>query len=393
MIGKLMFDFARGNLRRFPTGRFAAGALCAAALFFGARALAQDEPLLTVDNDCSVFAIAPDDTIAYSVTHLKRFDKIVIQRDELWVVSPKKKFKLLIEPDKFMPVPPPESYVIQGITWSPDSQQLALSLLTKTYPWTPKVKGKKKGTLDDDDIDNTYDDNNSQPMSSSNGSVIALLDGDGREIKVERSKSRFIQGALTGTWLADGKTFVYLNGSGQIVRVKPDDGETSTLYDEKHFQAVAWDAPRNRAFAVGEGLTGRLTLVELGLLEETVSEITRIDQFEGNTLVVSSLGDEVGYFRDGDTIETRSIANPAKVQRVHTGPGRFEFDHDDRRILIKRGAPDKSYDLVWVRLSDGDFSPILHDLVYHDFHIAPDGNSIGVIEVGRGLLKVYPLEQ
>jgi hypothetical protein len=363
------------------------------ALFIAASALAQDASTLTVDNDCSVFAIAPDNTIAYSVAHIKRVDKVVIQRDELWLVSPNHKFHLIIEPDKFMPSPPPSTYVIQAISWSPDSQRLALAMLTKTFPWEPKVKGKKKGTLDDDDIDNTYDDNNSSPMSSSSGNVLALLDQDGHEIKVAGSKTRFIQGALSGTWLADGKTFVYLNGSGQIVRLTPADGKSSTLYDQKQFQAVGWDAARNRAFAVGEGVSGRLTLVQLGLLDETVSEITRLDDFKGSSLTVSPMGDALGYFRDGDTIEVRTLANPSKPIRVHTGPGRFEFDRDDRRILIKRGPPDKSNDLVWVRLDNGDFSPILHDLVYHDFHIAPDGNSVGVIDVGRGLLKVYPLEQ
>jgi hypothetical protein len=355
--------------------------------------LAQDAPSLTVDNDCSVFAIAPDNTIAYAVPHIKRSQKVVIERDELWLVSPNKKFHLLIEPDKFMPSPPPSTYVIQSIYWSPDSQRLALAMLTKTFPWSPKVKGKKKGTLDDDDIDNTYDDNNSSPASSGGGNVLALFDQDGHEIKVAGSKTRFIQGALSGTWLADGKTFVYLNGSGQIVRLTPEDGKSSTLYDQKQFQAVAWDAPRNRAFAVGEGITGRLTLIQLGLLDETVSEITRLDDFKGSSLTVSPKGDAIGFFRDGDTIEVRNLANPTKAQVVHTGPGRFEFDRDDRRILIKRGPLDKSNDLVWVRLDNGDFSPILHDLVYHDFHIAPDGNSIGVIDVGRGLLKVYPLEQ
>ena len=55
--------------------------------------------------------------------------------------------------------------------------------------------------------------------------------------------------------------------------------------------------------------------------------------------------------------------------------------------------PKESNDLVWVRLDDGNFSPILHDLIYHDFHIAPDGKSLGVINVGKGVLKVYALEQ
>lgn len=366
-------------------------AVCLLIVFLAARAFAQQTPSLTIDEDCTTFAIAPNNTIAYSTARLKNFDKVLIERDEVWLSSPKGKMRRILDPDKFMPVPPPSTYIIQSMSWSPDSQRLVLSMLAKQYPWSPKVKGKKRGDLDDDDIDNTYDDNAPSTVSSSSGNVLALLDQDGHEIKVAGLKTRFIQGALSGTWLADGKTLVYLNGSGQIVRLTPEDGKSSTLYDEKHFSAVAWDAPRNRAFAAGEGATGRLTLLQLGLLDETVTEIAHLDDIEGS-LTVSPTGDMIGYYRDGDTIEVRSLANPSKPVRVRAGPGRFEFDRDDRRILLKRGPQDKSNDLVWVRLDDDDFAPILHDLVYHDFHIAPDGRSVGVIAVGRGLLKIYPLE-
>ena len=384
--------FAR---REILSARSVFVAALAAALLFGVRAIAQEAPpIRTADADCSQFAIAPDNTIAYSVPHMKHFEKMTLERDELWLMSPNGKFKQIIDPDKFMPVPPPATYIIQSISWSPDGRRLSLAMLFKTFPWEPKVKGKKRGQLDDDDIDNTYDDNSAPVASAAGGNVIALVDSDGHEVSVAGSKTRFIQGALSGAWLADGKTFVYENGSGQIVRLTPDNGKSSTLYDEKRFEAIGWDAPRNRAFAVGEGLTGQLTLFQLGLLNETVTEITRIDKIKDTTsLTVASTGDEVGFFSDGDTIEAINLANPSKPIRVRTGPGRFEFDHDNRRILIKRGLPKESNDLVWVRLDDGNFSPILHDLIYHDFHIAPDGKSVGVVNVGRGVLKVYALEQ
>jgi hypothetical protein len=371
--------------------RFAAYALFLAVLIAGAEAFAQETPSATIDQDCSQFAIAPDNTVAYSVSRIKDFQKIMIERDELWLTSPGGKPRKIIDPDKFMPTPPPSTYIVQAISWSPDSQRLALAMLTKKYPWTPKVKGKKKGQLDDDDIDNTYDDNAPAPAESGSGNVMALVDLSGGEIKVSGSKTRFIEGAISGTWLADGKTFVYENGSSQIIRVTPEDGKSATLYEQQHFEAIAWDAPRDRAFAVGEGITGRMTLFELGLLQENVREVARLDGYKGS-LTVSHAGTAVGYFRDGDTIEVRGLRDASKTKTVLTGPGRFEFSGDDSRILMKRGPLDKSNDLVWVRLSDGDFAPILHDLVYHDFHIAPDGRSVGVVDVGRGLLRIYPLE-
>lgn len=367
---------------------------CLAVLFLGARALAQEAPSVTIQNDCTAFAIAPDNTLAFAVARTKRFDKILIERDEVWVAGPRGKAHMILDPDKFMPVPPPTTYVVQSMNWSPDSEKLSLSMLTKTYPWAPKVKGKKKGDLDDDDIDNTYDDNNTGPSASSSGNAIALLDQDGHEIKVALSKTRFIEGGVSGTWLADGKTFVYLNGSSQMTRVVPGDGRTSQLFDGKRFEGVAWDAARNRAFAVGEGLTPQRgpAIVQLGLLDETISVIAHIDDYK-SSLTVSPLGDAIGYYSDGDTIEVRKLANPTKVQSLHTGPGRFEFDRNADRILLKRGSAENSNDLVWVRLNDGNFSPILHDLIYHDFHIAPDGMSLGVEDVGRGTLRIYPLEE
>ena len=362
-----------------------------AALLASARVFAQETAFLTIEQDCSQFAIAADNSIAYSVTHVKEFQKIVVERDEVWLASPNGRPRKILEPDKFMPIPPPFTYIVRGISWSPDSQKLALMMFTKQYPWTPKVKGKKKGELDDDDIDNTYDDNNSSPAASASGNAIALLEIDGQEIKVANAKTRFIQGGISGTWLSDGKTFVYENGANQIIRLTPTDGKSTQLYQEQQFEGIAWDAPRNRAFAVGSGLTGRTTLLELGLLQETVREVTELDNFK-SSLTVSPNGTAVGYYRDGDTIEARSLSNPSRAKSVATGPGRFEFSGDDSRILLKRGPLDKSNDLVWVRLSDGDFQSILHGLVYHDFHISPGGRSLGVVDVGRGLLRVYPLE-
>jgi hypothetical protein len=86
------------------------------------------------------------------------------------------------------------------------------------------------------------------------------------------------------------------------------------------------------------------------------------------------------------------LANSKKPLRVHAGYGRFGWSKDERRVLLKRGPDEKSNNLVWVGLADGSFTPILHDLLYHDFAITPDGNSILVAEPGKQSLKMYPLE-
>jgi len=78
--------------------------------------------------------------------------------------------------------------------------------------------------------------------------------------------------------------------------------------------------------------------------------------------------------------------------KANAGLGTFQWGRDDDRVLVKRGSPDESNDLVWVRLNDDSFTPVLHDLEFHSFQIAPDGESLAVTIPGKRVLKVFPLE-
>jgi hypothetical protein len=331
---------------------------------------AQEKPRLLFEEDVQAFTVSQDNKIACAVPRMKRIKKIVIERDDLWVVTPSGGKKRIVEGDKFMPVPPPTTYVVDSLAWSPDGRRIAMSMNVQI--------------ISTDDT-----------SAVTGGKQIALLEEDGQEIKVAGSKSRFIEDAWNGAWLADGATVVYLAGVGpyKIMRLRPTDGKTTELFEGHTFDAVTWDAKRNQAFAVGRNLSvsGRLALVQLDLVNETVREISRLEEFFGK-LSVSSSGKRVGYFENGDTITVIDVANSQKPLRVRAGIGRFEFARDERRVLLKRGPEEKSGDLVWVGLADGSFRPILHALLVHDFRIAPDGESIIVTDPGRRILKVYPLE-
>jgi hypothetical protein len=126
-------------------------------------------------------------------------------------------------------------------------------------------------------------------------------------------------------------------------------------------------------------------------VHESVREIARIDAYQGE-LSLSPSGKKVGFFEDGDTLEVRDLANPSKAIRVRAGFGRFQWSRDETRILLKRGPPEKSNDLVWVGLYDESFVPALHGLLFHAFSIAPDGESVAVTEPGKGVLKLYRLQ-
>jgi hypothetical protein len=371
-------------------GVLASIAMLAVVLLRPSPLVAQDNPKFIIDEDCQAFDIAPDNSIVYAVSHIKGVKRLVIEHDDIWVASGPGKPRKIVEADKFMPIPPPQGFRVDSLAWSPDSQHIAMNMTLQLPPpgWDDK-NNKKKGDLDDSE--------NEPPLAGiGGGRALALLDADGHEIKVAGSKTRFIEGALDGTWLGDGASVVYLTGGPPytITRVRPSDGQSTVLFGGHSFNMVIWDAKRNRAFAVGDNLSlhGHLTLVQLDLLKETVTEIAEIDNYQ-SSLSLSPSGTKIGYFEDGDTIDVIDLLHPTDAAlRVRVGFGRFGWSRDEKRILLKRGPDDRSNILLWVGLYDGTFASILHDLQFHDFLIAPDGQTIAVTIPGKRVLKVYALQ-
>jgi WD40-like Beta Propeller Repeat len=325
---------------------------------------------MEIDRNCEVFSISSNNKIACAVPQLKRMKKIMIQRADVLVASSNGKEREIVEGEKFMPVPPPQSFIVDSLAWSPDGSRIAMSITTQ------------KPASDEE--------------SASGGKAIALLDEDGHEIKVEGSKTRFIEEAANGTWLADNANVVYLIGAGpyKIGRVSTVTGQSSTLFEGRTFDAVVWDAATNQAFVLSQNLsvTGRQAIFQLDLLQEGVREVARIDTYQGG-LSVSPSGKKIAFFADGDAIEVHDLASQSKAIRVRAGMGVFGWSHDERRVLLKRGPPEKSGELIWVGLYDGTFVPALHGLEYHAFAISPDGASIAVTQPGKEVLRVYPLQQ
>jgi len=359
-----------------------------AILSLGAgSARAQGNPKMVIDDDCQAFDISANNEIVFAVPKLKRIKKLIIERDEIDVATGHGGGKRLVDVDKFMPEQPPGGYVVNTLAWAPDGRHIAASITLEEPPPDYHPHVKKKGEEDRSD--------DSDVFSVGGRKAIALFDGDGNEVKVAGSKDRFIQDATNATWLADGQTVVYLSLAPPytITRLRPVDGQSTQLFEGHTFDNVIWDAARNRAFAVTQNLSlrGRLTLLELDLLHESVTEIATLDNYTGS-LSLSKSGKKIGFFEDGDTIEVIDIANPSKQVKVNAGLGRFEWGDDDRRVLLKRGPPDQSNGLVWVGLYDDSFTPVLHDLEFHDFQIAPDGGSLAVTVPGKRVLKLYPLE-
>ena len=369
----------------------AIGTIAVVCLAVPALLLAQDAPKLMIDEDCQAFSIAPDNSIVYAVSHIKGVKRLVIERDDVWVASGPGRTRKILDANIFMPMPPPQGFRVESLAWSPDSQRIAMiSTLIQPPPGWEDKNAKKKGDLGDDE------DVNAPPIQGvGGGRVLVLLDAEGHEIKVANSKTRFIEGAVDGTWLADGKTVVYLTGGPpySMFRVTPEDGKVTPLYDGHTFQSVVWDAKRNRAFGVSDSLsiTAHLAIVRLDLLHEAIAPVSDIDTYQTG-LSLSPSGTKIGYFEDGDTIDVIDMQNGGRPIRVRAGSGRFAWSRDEKKVLLKRGPDDRSNILLWVGLHDDSFSSILHDLQFRDFQIAPDGQSIAVTIPGKRALKVYPLQ-
>jgi hypothetical protein len=379
------------------------------ASLLASRLLAQAKPVMTIEADCQAFAIAPDNKIVYAVRRIHGVKKLVIERDDIWVATPDGKRKRILEGEKWMPKAEKASYAIQSLAWSPDSRRIAVGMTMSTI---------------------------SKDLSAitAGANVMLLLDEDGREINVAGAgpkpaapapaaaapsaapakpgfsssddassasqepsgpapRASVVQDTASAAWLADGESLVFLSAVQpfQISRMRPSDGKKTLLFEGHAYQAVVWDTSRNQAFAVGQGLRGGLALIQLDLVHETLRELARLNAYE-SSLVVSGSGKKVGYFIDGDTMEVRDVARPEKPIDVRTGGGRFEFSKDDTKVLLKRGPARQSNDLVWITLPNGDFHPFMHDILFHNFEITPDGNSVALTQPGKEILMVYKLE-
>jgi hypothetical protein len=383
---------SRGGGKQDRTGRRQISMLAVVVLgaMVGVEPLllrAQDNPKLVIDEDCQAFDISADNAIVYAVPRLKRVRQLIIERDDISIATGPGKGKRIVEGEKFMPFPPPAGYMVDSLAWSPDGRRIVVNMsLQKPPAGFDDKDAKKRGNLGEDD--------DKAISSVTGGRAIALLDDEGHEIKVANSKTRFIEDAVRGTWLQDDATVVYQTGGGPyaIMRVRPGDGKTDSLFEGHTFNAIVWDAKRNRAFAIGEnlGLRRGLTLVQLDLVGEVVTEIAHIESYQG-ALSLSPSGTKIAFFEDGDYIDVIDIEHRSKTVQVRAGYGRFEWSRDERRVLLKRGPFERSNLLLWVGLYEESFSSILHGLEFHDFQIAPDESSIAVTEPGKRVLRLYPL--
>lgn len=353
-------------------------------------AQSQDTPLLTVDEECTAMAYAPDGRIAYSVRHVFSQRHFDMERDDLWILSTDGKRRRIINGEKLVHGgDAPFSYRITALRWSPDSTRLTAELLTS------QVIDKDENTKE--------------------GVVTLLLDDSGQEIKI-RGGDSVIPGAFEAAWLADNSTVVYLTEAAKpkllfaLNSVRPMATTGHALLIGHTFSGVAWQPRQSSAVAVehAAALNGPPRLVQIDLLQQTLKEIAMLDVFAGR-LSISPSGTKVAYYRDHEVLEIRDLRDAANA-RVRIGFGVYEWTPDERRIFLKRSLEHRSGDLVWFDVPNLDpgpnvkgaangptvvrevsLTPVLHGLTYRDFAISPNGKSLAVIQTGKRNLQIFPV--
>jgi hypothetical protein len=391
-------------------------------LVFPPASIAQslDKPTLTIDEDITAFAFAPDGRIVYSVRRMFRNKKYDMQRDDIWIqdtgghrkrifqgehftvagpmtpvdserssdeVDEKGKKGKKDKREKDKPLAPPFTYIVSGFNFSPNGRMVLVELLTSTIMRESDHQQDERMTL--------------------------VLDESGREIKLSGDNA-VIHEAADPMWLNDNATIVYLTEilkpnvlfSYKFANVRT--GPAGPAFEGRTFVASVPIPHSNSAIGIEreKSLSGPPRLQRLELLAQDDKELATLDGYETG-LSVSPSGKRVAYFIDKEVLEVRDLEKPNRLARVRIGLGAVQWSADESYLLIKRSPERKSGELVWIQLppladaagkhSDQipvvqpDPIPILHGLTFRDFAISPNGSMLAVVPPGKRNLLLFPL--
>src|SRR3974377_2240489 len=85
-----------------------------------ARAQNMDKAVMTVDEEVTAFAYAPDGRIIFSVRRMfKASKKYELQRDDIFILETNGKRRRLLEGQKFTHGDKPFTYQVESFPWSP----------------------------------------------------------------------------------------------------------------------------------------------------------------------------------------------------------------------------------------------------------------------------------
>jgi hypothetical protein len=359
-------------------------ALCA-SLFFTRPARAQnfDKAVVTIDEEVTAFAYAPDGRIVFSVRRMFKAKKYDLQRDDIWIMEPGGKRKRIFEGQKFTRDEKLFTYQVESFAWSPNGHIIAVQLFTTTMD-------PNEGSRED-------------------APALLFLDDSGRELHPS-AKGPMVMDAQMPLWMRDNQTLVYLTGADtpqglyamQFLNVAS--GPAGKAFEGRTFEGASRISGSNTAIGVERSphFDGPARLQRLEMLSQDDKEIATLDAYSGG-LVVSPSGTKVAYFLDKEVLEIRDLSAPARVARLRVGLGVLQWSADESRIYLKRTIEKKSADLICVRVPElrgypphaeipviePDPMVLLHGLTIREYGLSPDGRFIAVVLPGKRNLQIF----
>ena len=359
-------------------------ALCA-SLFFTRSAQGQnfDKAVVTIDEEVTAFAYAPDGRIVFSVRRMFKAKKYDLQRDDIWIMEPGGKRKRIFEGQKFTRDEKLFTYQVESFTWSPNGHIIAVQLFTTTMD-------PNEGSRED-------------------APALLFLDDSGHELHPS-AKGPMVMDAQMPLWMRDNQTLVYLTGADtpqglyamQFLNVAS--GPAGKAFEGRTFEGASRISGSNTAIGVERSphFDGPARLQRLEMLSQDDKEIATLDAYTGG-LVVSPRGTKVAYFLDKEVLEIRDLSAPVRVARVRVGLGVLQWSADESRIYLKRTIEKKSADLICVRVPELRAYPphaeipviepdpmvLLHGLTIREYGLSPDGRFIAVVLPGKRNLQIF----
>lgn len=347
------------------------------------RAQNLNKPVMSVDDEVTAFAYAPDGRIVFSVRRMFKNKKYDMQRDDIFIVESNGKRKRILEGLKFTHGDKPFTYQVESFTWSPNGHIVAVQLFTTT--------------VDPEDDSRT------------DSRALLLLDDNGHELHPS-GKDPLVPDAEDPLWLRDSGTLVYLTEEVQprllfsMRYLYMSSGPATKVFEGRTFADAVRIPGSNSAIAVERDrlMEGPPRLQKLDLLAQENQELATLDSYMGG-LSISPSGTKAAYFLDREVLEIRDLAKPTHVARMRVGLGVVQWNAEETRIYVKRTVEKKSADLVSfgvpalvaygkgqaVPVAEPEPSQLLHGLAVREYGLSADGRYLAIVLPGKRNLQVF----
>jgi hypothetical protein len=344
-----------------------------------------DKTVLTVDDEVTAFAYAPDGRIVFAARKMYKAKKYDLERDDIYVLEQNGKRKKLFSGEKFTLGDKPFTYLIEGFTWSPNGKTVAVQMYTTTVDLDDGTTVDARGLL--------------------------FLDDQGRILKP--GKDPVVLDAQNPLWLRDNSTVVFMTGTDlpmgvySLQYLNVFSGPAGKAFEGRTFLEAARISGSNSAMAVerDRNMDGPPRIQKLELLSQEAQEVATLEAFAGG-LSLSPRGTKAAYYLDKEVLEIRDLTAPNKLARMRVGLGVLQWSEDETKIYLKRTVEKKSADLVSVDvpvlktyanraeipIDEPTPSFLLHGLTIREYGISPDGKYLGIVLPGKRNLEVFSMK-